>query len=102
MQMKVKSKALRTRQDKGSTMLNPTQRVAIQLELPLFATAESLPQSSAMTSIDKSPTCKDFFRGAEIIRDIGSGINFKRKGLQSLLDRLLRGDKFTLIVACRV
>ncbi|MBO3463878.1 IS607 family transposase [Aetokthonos hydrillicola CCALA 1050] len=38
---------------------------------------------------------------AEIIRDIGSGINFKRKGLQSLLDKLMRGDKFTLIVACR-
>jgi predicted site-specific integrase-resolvase len=38
---------------------------------------------------------------AEIIRDIGSGINFKRKGLQSLLERLMRGDKFTLVVACR-
>jgi predicted site-specific integrase-resolvase len=38
---------------------------------------------------------------AEIIKDIGSGINFKRKGLQSLLDKLLRGDKFTLVIACR-
>ena len=38
---------------------------------------------------------------AEIIRDIGSGINFKRKGMQSLLERLMRGDKFTLVVACR-
>ena len=38
---------------------------------------------------------------SEIIRDIGSGINFKRKGLQALLERLMRGDKFTLIVACR-
>ncbi|WP_460203693.1 IS607 family transposase [Scytonema sp. NUACC21] len=38
---------------------------------------------------------------AEIIRDVGSGINFKRKGLQSLLDRLMRGDKLTLVVACR-
>ncbi|WP_272819355.1 IS607 family transposase [Scytonema hofmannii] len=38
---------------------------------------------------------------AEIIRDIGSGINFKRKGLQSLLERLMRGDKLTLVVACR-
>ncbi|MEH1781241.1 MAG: recombinase family protein [Nostoc sp.] len=35
------------------------------------------------------------------MKDIGSGINFQRKGLQSLLDRLLRGDKFTLVVACR-
>ncbi|MBS9389358.1 MAG: IS607 family transposase [Dolichospermum sp. WA123] len=38
---------------------------------------------------------------AEIIKDIGSGINFKRKGLQSLLDKLLRGNKFILVVACR-
>ena len=39
---------------------------------------------------------------AEIVRDIGSGINFKRKGLRSLLDRLLRGDQLTLVVAHRV
>ncbi|AFW94839.1 IS607 family transposase [Dolichospermum sp. UHCC 0352] len=38
---------------------------------------------------------------AEIIKDIGSGLNFKRKGLRSLLDRLLQGDKFTLVIACR-
>ena len=38
---------------------------------------------------------------AEIIKDIGSGLNFKRKGLRSLLDRLLQGDKFMLVVACR-
>ncbi|MGH8003010.1 MAG: IS607 family transposase [Brasilonema sp.] len=38
---------------------------------------------------------------AEIIKDIGSGLNFKRKGLRALLERLLHGDKFTLIVACR-
>lgn len=38
---------------------------------------------------------------AEIVKDIGSGLNFKRKGLQTLLVRLMRGDQFTLIVACR-
>ena len=38
---------------------------------------------------------------AEIIQDIGSGLNFKRKGLRSLLDRLMRGDKLKIIVACR-
>ncbi len=38
---------------------------------------------------------------AEIIKDIGSGLNFKRKGLRDLLDRLLQGDKLTLTVACR-
>jgi|SRR4028119_1921902 predicted site-specific integrase-resolvase len=36
-----------------------------------------------------------------IIKDIGSGLNFKRKGLRSLLDKLVRPDKLTLVVACR-
>jgi putative resolvase len=39
------------------------------------------------------------YPNAELIRDIGSGLNFKRKGLQTILERLMRGDKFTLIVA---
>ena len=38
---------------------------------------------------------------AEIIKDVGSGLNFKRKGLRTILDRLLRGDKLKVIVACR-
>lgn len=38
---------------------------------------------------------------AEIIKDVGSGLNFKRKGLQTLLVRLMRGDKLTLVVACK-
>ena len=38
---------------------------------------------------------------AEIVKDIGSGLNFQRKGLRSILDRLLRGDKLKIIVACR-
>ena len=38
---------------------------------------------------------------AEIIKDIASGLNFKRKGLQSILERLLRGDKLKLVVAHR-
>ncbi len=38
---------------------------------------------------------------AEIVSDIGSGLNFKRKGLRTILDRLLRGDKLKIIVACR-
>lgn len=41
------------------------------------------------------------FPSAEIIQDIGSGLNFKRKGLKTILDRCLSGDKFTLIIAYR-
>jgi len=38
---------------------------------------------------------------AEIVKDIGSGLNFKRKGFQALLGRLMRGDKLRIVVAHR-
>lgn len=41
------------------------------------------------------------FPEAEVVRDIGSGLNFKRKGLRSLLDRLMQGNKLKIVVACR-
>ncbi|MBD2552650.1 IS607 family transposase [Limnothrix sp. FACHB-708] len=44
---------------------------------------------------------RDRYPDAEIIQDIGSGLNFKRKGLQSLLVRLMRGDQLQIVVACR-
>lgn len=44
---------------------------------------------------------RERFPRAKIIKDIGSGLNFKRKGLDSILRRLMQGDKFTLIVAHR-
>lgn len=44
---------------------------------------------------------KSRFPDAEVIKDIGSGLNFKRKGLLALLERLLRGDKLKVVVAHR-
>ncbi|NEO41368.1 MAG: IS607 family transposase [Moorea sp. SIOASIH] len=41
------------------------------------------------------------FPEAEIVKDIGSGLNYKRKGLRAILERLMRGDQLTLVVACR-
>lgn len=41
------------------------------------------------------------FPNAELIHDIGSGLNFKRKGLQALLGRVLRNEKLTLVVTHR-
>ncbi|PQJ97259.1 recombinase family protein [Chromatium okenii] len=38
---------------------------------------------------------------AEIIKDIGSGLNFKRKGLNTILERAMRGTHITLVVAHR-
>ncbi|TAD74968.1 MAG: IS607 family transposase, partial [Oscillatoriales cyanobacterium] len=44
---------------------------------------------------------RDRYPSAEIIQDIGSGLNFKRKGLQSLLVRLMRGDQLQIVVSRR-
>ncbi|NEO14995.1 MULTISPECIES: IS607 family transposase [unclassified Moorena] len=41
------------------------------------------------------------FPEAEIIKDIGSGLNYKRKGLKTILERVVCGDKLTIVVACR-
>ncbi|WAN70086.1 IS607 family transposase [Moorena producens JHB] len=41
------------------------------------------------------------FPEAEIIKDIGSGLNYKRKGLRAILERLMLGDQLTIVVACR-
>ena len=42
---------------------------------------------------------RDRYPNAEIITDIGGGLNFKRKGLISILERLHSGDKLTVVVA---
>ncbi|MEI6336455.1 MAG: recombinase family protein, partial [Methylococcaceae bacterium] len=36
---------------------------------------------------------------AEIIKDIGSGLNLKRKGLNAILERAMQGEQLTLVVA---
>ena len=41
------------------------------------------------------------YPAASIITDVGGGLNFQRKGLVSLLERLHRGDKLTIVVAHR-
>jgi putative resolvase len=42
--------------------------------------------------VSQYPSC-------EVIRDVGSGLNFKRKGLLSLLERILSGDVGMVVVA---
>ena len=44
---------------------------------------------------------REQYPDAEIIQDIGGGLNWKRKGLLALLERLHRGDKLRIVVAHR-
>lgn len=38
---------------------------------------------------------------AEIVKDIGSGLNFKRNGLKAILERAMHGTRIQLVVAHR-
>lgn len=42
---------------------------------------------------------KERYPNAEIVKDVGSGINFKRKGLRAILHRAIQGDSINLYVA---
>jgi predicted site-specific integrase-resolvase len=44
---------------------------------------------------------RERFPGHEIVTDIGSGINFKRRGLQGILERSMRGEVGDVVVAYR-
>jgi len=44
---------------------------------------------------------KENFPNSEIIHDIGSGLNFKRKGFQTLLERSFKGDFTKVVVTYR-
>ena len=41
------------------------------------------------------------YPNAQIITDVASGLNYRRKGLATILERLHEGDKLTLVVAYR-
>ena len=65
------------------------------------ATAGSVPPSSVGTSAGKSLRCGNLYPDAEIVTDVAGGLNWQRKGLLSILERLHRGDKLDVVVANR-
>ena len=44
---------------------------------------------------------RERYPDAEIVSEIGSGLNFRRKGLLAILERLHQGDKLRIVVAYR-
>ena len=44
---------------------------------------------------------RERYADAEIVSEVGSGLNFKRRGLLSILERLHAGDKLRVVVAYR-
>ena len=44
---------------------------------------------------------RERYPDAQVVADVGGGLNFRRKGLVALLERLHRGDKLWIVVAHR-
>jgi predicted site-specific integrase-resolvase len=44
---------------------------------------------------------REQYPGVEIVKDIGSGLNYKRRGLKSILELAMRGEQLQVVVAHR-
>ena len=94
------------RKEKGMRLIDVSEFTEVQREAKR-KDAPIVCYCRVSSSKQKDDLCRQIaymrsqFPTAEIIHDIGSGLNFKRKGLQTILGRYLRGDRFTLIVAHR-
>ena len=63
----------------------------------LYARVSSYAQKDALRG--QVALLQSRYPGAEIIKDIGGGLNWKRKGLVALLERLHGGEKLRIVVA---
>ena len=85
--------------DNAATTLTPT--CANPPTPPSSATAGSAAPSNGTISQRQTAFMRERYPEAEIVQDTGGGLNWKRKGLVSLLERLHRGDKLRIVVAHR-
>ena len=103
---------LRKYADEGiiETIRTPSGQRRFNIESFISQTHKSLQtilycRVSSVKQTDDLQNQKDYllskYPGAEIIADVGSGLNFKRKGLRAILERLLQGDSIRLVVAER-
>ena len=74
-------------------------RGAIQPTVVCYCRVSSA--SSEATSTDRSPQMRQLYPDAEIVTDVAGGLNWQRRGLLSILERLHRGDKLDVVVAHR-
>jgi predicted site-specific integrase-resolvase len=69
-------------------------------KLPVTVCYCRVSSSKQRADLDSQITyLRGLYPQAEIITDIASGLNYKRKGLKALLGRAMSGDKLTVVVA---
>ena len=83
-------------QDIGVTMLIPISVCNKEAITICYCRVSSYKQKDDLDRQIKFMQAK--YPNAEIVKDIGSGLNYKRKGLKSILGRAMRGDKLEIVV----
>lgn len=71
--------------------------VPVDPEIVLYARVSSAKQKSSLDTQER--ILLERFPGARVVRDTGSGFNFKRPRFISLLERALQGEPIQLVVA---
>ena len=72
-------------------------REEVGVEVVLYARVSSYAQKDDLRG--QVALLQSRYPGAEIIKDIGGGLTWKRKGLVALLERLHGGEKLRIVVA---
>ena len=85
--------------DNAATTLTPNLGESADAVLVCYCRVSSTKQREDLQR--QIAFMRERYPEAEIVQDIGGGLNRKRKGLVSLLERLHRGDKLRIVVAHR-
>jgi predicted site-specific integrase-resolvase len=102
-QKMAKSRPSKPRQDKDVTISpnisnkNPVQLSLLDRSTVLYARVSTSSQRDDLKRQTEALTTS--YPGAEVITEIGSGLNFRRRKLNAILERIISGDIQCLVVA---
>ena len=99
MPTRAKSPTTETPLDSVSMTLTPTCGAASQAETVCYCRVSSARQGEDLQR--QVDFMRERYPDAGIVTDVGGGLNFRRKGLVALLERLHSGDKLRIVVAHR-
>ncbi len=72
-------------------------RVPVESDTIIYARASSARQLSSLDTEERLP--RERYPDGRVVRDTGSGVDFRRRGLVALLERTLRGEAVHVVAA---